>query len=67
MDDVTSTISQHFQSQIVSTTPTRNVKAISDWLASGDLTREGFDVLTATLDTSPNHLGDLLDIILSFA
>ena len=62
MDDVTTTISQHFQREIVSTTPTRNVQTISDWLASGDLTRESFDTLTGTLDTSPNHLGDLLDI-----
>ncbi len=66
MDDVTTTISQHFHSQVVSTMPTRNVQTISAWLASGDLTREGFDALTVTLDTSPNHLGDLLDIILSF-
>ena len=66
MNSVTTTISQHFQRQIVSTTPTRNVQTLSNWLASGDLTRESFDVMTGTLDTSPSHLGDLLDIILSF-
>lgn len=67
MDDIATTVARHFQRQIVSETATRNVHTISDWLASGDLSRESFDALTMTLDTSPNHLGDLLDIILAFA